>query len=289
MQQNHIKLAERGTLISIAIYTVIAITKLLVGYLFQSHALSADGWNNFTDVLSSIVIFIGLIIAKQPADNEHQYGHWKIENIASLMSAFFMFFIGLQVLLSAISSLIHHQGIQTDVSLVYTGFIASILMFITYFYNNRLAKKINSKSLLAVAKNNWSDASTSFVTAVAIYLNHLWHLPILDSLMAIVVACIILYTGFEIFKEHAFILSDGFNQSELEPIRQTILAHPEVKDIRLLKARNYGATIYVDVTVLMEPTLTVWHSHNVTEEIEQELHDRFNVKFTDVHVEPFQS
>lgn len=287
MHEKHVKLAEKGTLISICIYTLIASLKLLIGHLFQSNAMSADGWNNFTDVLSSVVIFIGIFIAKQPADNEHQYGHWKIENIASLMSAFIMFFIGLQVLFSAISSLVNQQQLQPELSLIITGFIASTLMFITYFYNKTLATKIHSKSLLAVAKNNLSDALTSFITATSILLNYLLKLPVLDSIMALIVAIIILHTGFDIFKEHVFILSDGFNKEELHPIRETILSHQEIKAIRLLKARNYGSTIYVDVTVLMDPTLTVLQSHQVTEDIELELQQKFNVKYTDVHVEPY--
>lgn len=286
-QQHYTRLAERGTLISIWIYTFIATSKLTIGLLFHSNAMSADGWNNFTDVLSSIVIFLGIIIAKQPADNEHQYGHWKIENIASLMSSFIMFFIGFQVLLSALSSFVDKHEVHLDFLLVITGFIASSLMFATYFYNNQLAKKINSKSLLAVAKNNFSDAITSFITTISILLSNLLQLPILDSIMALIVSIIILHTGFDIFKEHVFILSDGFDQEDLEPIRLAILAHNEIKGIRLLKARNYGSIIYVDVTVYMDSSLTVLQSHQVTEDIETELQHKFNVKYTDVHVEPF--
>lgn len=288
-QQHYTRLAERGTLISIWIYTFIATSKLTIGLLFHSNAMSADGWNNFTDVLSSIVIFLGIIIAKQPADNEHQYGHWKIENIASLMSSFIMFFIGFQVLLSALSSFVDKHEVHLDFLLVITGFIASSLMFATYFYNNQLAKKINSKSLLAVAKNNFSDAITSFITTISILLSNLLQLPILDSIMALIVSIIILHTGFDIFKEHVFILSDGFDQEDLEPIRLAILAHNEIKGIRLLKARNYGSIIYVDVTVYMDSSLTVLQSHQVTEDIETELQHKFNVKYTDVHVEPFLS
>ncbi|MBS4750736.1 cation diffusion facilitator family transporter [Granulicatella sp. zg-ZJ] len=288
LKNDHLTLAERGTLISIIIYTVIASLKIILGTLFKSSALSADGWNNFTDVLSSVAVFFGIRLAKQPADEEHQYGHWKVEGISSLMSSFIMCFIGLQVLFSSFTSLVQQEEPNFDLSLAAIGIFASALMFATYFYNHRLANRIQSMGLKAVAQNNLADAFTSLSTAISIFFAVLFKWYWIDSIMAIFVSAFILNTAFSVFKESAFALSDGFDTEQLEPFRKLILSHPEIHDVRSIKARHYGANIYVDVTVLMNAHLTVKESHDVTETIEKELSEQFGVTFTDVHVEPYE-
>ena len=89
------------------------------------------------------------------------------------------------------------------------------------------------------------------------------------------------------FSESAFQLTDGFDQTELDKYIPVILRHPEVKDIREIKARRYGSNIYIDLTVCMDEDLTVFKSHQVTEFIEKELYDEFAISFIDIHVEPY--
>ena len=98
---DRLKQAERGALLSIGTYIFLSAAKLFVGKLFNSEALFADGWNNFTDVISSILVFVGLRLSQKPSDENHPYGHWKFETIASLATSFIMFFIGIEVVRNA--------------------------------------------------------------------------------------------------------------------------------------------------------------------------------------------
>ncbi|MBF0779881.1 MULTISPECIES: cation diffusion facilitator family transporter [unclassified Granulicatella] len=278
--------AEKGTLLSIVVYIILASSKIMIGTLCYSMALVADGWNNFTDILSSIAIFIGMRSSRIPADAEHQYGHWKIESIAGLISAFIMFIIGAQVLFSAVHALLLPNSQEFDSILVWTGLLSSGALALTCLYNYRLARITRSAGLRATAQNNRSDALASLVTGVSLFITKMTQLVWIDSLMAIIVSLIILQTAYSIFKDNAFILSDGFDNASLQDYRQVILAHSEVLDIRALKARHYGANIYVDVTVVMPANLTVKESHSVTEDIERELQQNYHVSFIDIHVEP---
>ena len=79
------KLAERGALISIWAYVVLSILKLVIANTTHSESLQADGFNNITDILGNIAVLIGLKIARRPADDDHTYGHWKVESVASLL------------------------------------------------------------------------------------------------------------------------------------------------------------------------------------------------------------
>ncbi|WP_373180043.1 cation diffusion facilitator family transporter [Enterococcus durans] len=281
-----LKQAELGAIISILAYVIVSILKLSIGNIADSEALRADGLNNFTDILASIAVLIGLRISRKPADNEHRYGHWKAENIASLVTSFIMLLVGIEVLYSSIRSFMDKETWSPDITAAIVGIFSAILMYIVYYFNKKLAEKVKSPGLLAAAKDNRSDAWTSIGTAIAVFAAS-FQLGWLDTLAAMVVGLLILKTAVDIFRESSFSLSDGFDQAELVRYKETIEKIPEVRQVKDIRGRNYGSNIYVDITVLMDSDLTVKESHTVSDIIEHRLFEKFQVHETDVHVEPF--
>ena len=273
-----LKQAERGAILSIITYILLSTSKLVFGKLFFSQALFADGLNNLTDVLSSVLVFVGLKISQKPADKNHPYGHWKFETIASLMTSFIMCIIGIEVIRNAWHIIMNPNPELPSLITAIVGF---------YRFNHSLAKKINSIGLKAAAKDNYSDALTSISTSIAIFAASLG-ISWLDGVMAFIVGIMILKTAYDVFSESTFQLTDGFEPEEMKEYKPLILSHPEVKSIEELKARRYGSNIYLDLTVCMDPNLTVWRSHEITEEIEIELADHFGINFIDIHVEPYK-
>ena len=280
-----LKTAEKGAIISIVAYIFLSTMKIITGYLAHSQALIADGWNNFTDILSSVFVLIGLRLSRRPKDDTHQYGHWKIETIASLMTSFIMFAIGLNVIIPAIMRFFHHRLEQPDPVAFIVGLISAVIMFIVYRYNKKLAEKVNSMGLLAAAKDNLSDALTSIGTSIAIIAS-LWHMPWLDNLTALIIGIIIIHTAWEIFSQSAFALSDGFEQEKLDDYRQFIEQIAGVEGVRNIRGRQYGANIFIDAIVYMDPQMTVQQSHDITEIIEKELMQQFDIFDVEIHVEP---
>ena len=280
-----LKKAELGAIISIAAYILVSAMKLIVGNMANSEALRADGLNNFTDILASVAVLIGLRISQKPADAEHRYGHWKAENVASLVTSFIMLLVGLQVLYSSILSVINKKMESPDITAAIVGLVSAVIMYGVYFFNKRLSEEVKSPGLLAAAKDNRSDAWTSIGTAIAVFAAS-FNLGWLDSVAALVVALLILKTAIDIFKESVFTLSDGFDQEELDQFNEAIRHIQQVQSVKNIKGRSYGSNIYLDVTVTMRPELTVKESHDVADQIENLLRDKFQVFETDVHVEP---
>ena len=280
-----LQLAEQGARLSMVAYITLSFAKLFIGNAFGSASLSADGLNNFTDVISTVAVMIGLRIARRPADEDHPYGHWKAETIASLSTSFIMLLVGLQVLFSSFSKLTGGEFTTPDVVSGVTALIAGFIMIGVYIFNNRLANRINSIGLAASAKDNLSDALTSFAAAIAIF-GSIFGLYWLDGVMAVIVGVVIIKTAIDIFRESAFSLSDGFETNYLAEYRQAILDIPDVQQVTTIAARSYGANVYVDVTILLDAELTVLRSHEITEEVEERMRTAFNVFETDVHVEP---
>jgi cation diffusion facilitator family transporter len=213
-RQQDLKKAETGAILSIVSYIIVTVLKLIVGNFANSKALIADGLNNSTDIIASIVVFIGLRIARKPADKDHAYGHWKAENVASLITSFIMLLIGLEVLYSSIQAILKNDMHSPDSSAAIVGVVSAVIMYGVYLYNKKLSEKVRSSALLAAAKDNRSDAWTSIGTSIAIFAAS-FNLGWLDSLTAVVVACLILKTAVDIFRESAFSLSDGFEEDLL--------------------------------------------------------------------------
>lgn len=281
------QIARRGIYLSIVTYVIISTAKLLVGSNFDSDAVFADGLNNFTDSFASIALLVGMILSQRPADQNHRYGHYKIETITTLIMSFVIFYIGITVTIDSTTALINQAyAAPTPINAV-VGLSSGVIMSGVYWYNNRLGEKLNSPSLKASAKDNLSDALTSFATALSVFLSRtgiLW----LDGAMAIVVGLIIIKSGYDIFKESAFSLSDGFPQEDLDNYRKIVLIVPGVRAVADIRGRNYGANVYIDITILVDPEISVQAGHAITEKVESALQKTEDVTAIDVHVEPYQ-
>ena len=283
--QSNLKLAERGALISIVAYLILSAAKLATGHLLHSSSLVADGFNNLSDIISNVALLIGIRLARQPADRDHRFGHWKIEDLASLVTSIIMFYVGFDVLRDTVQKILSRETTVIDPLGAIVGVGSALVMFAVYLHNRTLAKKAQSKALNAAANDNLSDVVTSLGTSVAIGASAL-NYPIVDQLVAIVITFFILKTAYDIFIESSFSLSDGFDESLLDKYKAAILELPKVSRVKSQRGRTYGSNIYLDVVIEMNPDLSVYESHAITEEVERLLKEKFGVFDIDVHVEP---
>ncbi|WP_018659807.1 cation diffusion facilitator family transporter [Allofustis seminis] len=282
-----LKAAEQGAMISIASYLLLTTMKLSAGIIYHSSSLVADGLNNLTDVISSVAVLVGLKTAQKPADDDHRYGHWRAETIASLMTSFIMFFVGIEILRKSIEKIVTQTLDKPDINAALVALMSAAIIYGVHLYNKNLAKKSNSKGIYAVAKDNLADALTGLATAGAVFasiIGAIW----LDILMAIVVAFIILKTATEIFRSNVFELSDGFNEDKLEEYKRTLERIPQVIHVKTIRGRMYGSYEYLDVTVQVDPQLSLVFAHDLTEEIEEILAIKHQIAHTHVHVEPYE-
>jgi cation diffusion facilitator family transporter len=280
-----LKLGERGAIISIVAYLILSAIKLVIGYMSDSAALRADGLNNTTDIIASIAVLIGLKISQRPPDNDHGYGHWKSETIASMVASFIMIAVGIQVLTDAIPSMFLGRNESPDMLAAYVGVASTIVMVGVYFYNKKLALKINSKAVMAAAKDNLSDAWVSIGTAVGIIGSQL-HMPWLDTLTAIIVGVLICKTAWDIFLQASHELSDGFDEHKIQLYQEVITKLDGVKGIKELKGRNYGNNEVIDVVILVQSTLDIRAAHDIATRVEKVLMSDYGVYDVHVHVEP---
>jgi cation diffusion facilitator family transporter len=279
--------AEAGAFISIVAYVALAASKLFVGYIAHSDGVKADGWNNLSDVIASVAVYIGMKIAKKPRDHNHPYGHSRAENISSLIAAFMMMSIGIDVMVEGVSALLRPEkrGNAPELLAAFVAVASAFVMLFVYSFNMRLAKRTNSQALTAVAKDNLSDALVSIGTVIGIagvQIKLLW----LDPLVAVIIGGIICKTAWEVFMETSHTLTDGFDEQTLTAYKHEIAAIDGVKDVADIKARMLGNDIVLEVTIHVDPYLTVVKSHEIADEVERLMKKRYNIEATHVHIEP---
>lgn len=280
-----LKKGEWGAKLSIIAYICLSVLKLTVGYIANSEALKADGLNNVTDILASIAVLIGLKLSQRPADDDHPYGHWKAESVASMVSSFIMIAIGIQVTYEAIISTFSGIEKSPDLIAAWTGLFCALIMYLVYRYNKKLAHKINSQSVMAAAKDNLSDAWVSIGTFIGI-IGTQFNLPWLDPLTAIIVGLLICKTAWDIFRDASHYLTDGFDEKQIELYKNTVFNCNGVKGVKEIKARNYGNNVVVDLVILVNSNLDIRGGHDIATIVENELINKHNVYEVHVHVEP---
>ncbi|EGQ19576.1 cation efflux family protein [Sporosarcina newyorkensis 2681] len=282
---NDLKLGERGAIISIIAYTILSTLKLISGYLSDSSALKADGLNNTTDIIASIAILVGLRLSQKPPDKDHGYGHWKSETIASMVASFIMLAVGIQVLNEAVTSMFQGGKESPDIGAAYVGVFSAFVMYFVYRYNKKLAEKINSKAVMAAAKDNISDAWVSVGTAIGIFGSQ-FNMPWLDTLTAIIVGLLICKTAWDIFKSASHELSDGFDVVKIKLYREVIQEVYGVVSIKEIKGRNYGNNEVIDVIITVDSSLNIGKAHDISSQVEKVLINKHEVYDVHVHVEP---
>ncbi|MEK4079883.1 cation diffusion facilitator family transporter [Solibacillus sp. FSL K6-1126] len=285
-QYTNLRAGEKGAYLSIIAYIFLSALKLAAGYLGDSEALKADGLNNTTDIIASVAVLIGLRISQRPPDDDHRYGHFRAETIASLVASFIMIYVGIEVLISAGEKIANPIDQNPSYLTIIVAVFSAAVMFAVYKYNLNLSKRINSSAVKAAAYDNRSDAFVSIGTAIGISAA-LLGFSIVDTITAFIIGLIIIKTAIEIFKEAVFSLTDGFDTELISSIEERVSKIPRVRDVTDVRGRQHGSLILVDITVSVNPNLNVRDSHAITEQIENEVKHLNPYATTLVHIEPY--
>ncbi len=281
---NNLRIAQRGAYISLVTYIILSILKFLVGTTYNSAALKADSLNNLTDIFVSVAVLVGLKISVKPADKNHPYGHMKTENITTLIVSFIIMFVGIEVISSNIPKLLQGDYSEPSTLTIWVSFISGIIMILVYLFNWKLAIKTKSTSLKSAAKDNLSDALVSIGTGIGLIFTQ-FGLPIIDIILAVILGFIIVYTGFTIFKESIFTLSDGFHEKDLNNYIEEIENIEGVIDVPSIKGRYHGNSVFLDVTIIVDKDLTLDEAHDICDLVEHQLKEA-GAYSSYVHPEP---
>ena len=259
-------IAMRVSARSMALNIVLTAFKLVAGIVAHSGAMISDAIHSASDVISTIIVMIGVKMAGKAPDRNHPYGHDRFECVASIVLSVMLGLtgaaIGIEGLRNIVGSSYLHLTVPGKLALA-----AAVISIVTkegmFWYTRINAKEIRSSALMADAWHHRSDALSSVGSFVGI-LGARLGFPIMDPLASVIISFFILKAAFDIFLDSISKMTDhACSDPVVNALRKTILAVPGVKGIDVLRTRDFGSMIYVDVEIQAEGSLTLYEVHDI--------------------------
>ena len=264
------KTAIRVSNVSIWGNTLLALFKLLAGIIAHSGAIVSDAVHSFSDVFSSIVVIIGVKMAAKAEDEDHPYGHERLESVAAIILAVVLLVTGLFIGHAAIENLSAQNQPEHTIPGILALIAAAVSIIVKeamYWYTKVYAIRIDSDALMADAWHHRSDALSSIGALIGIYGARmgLWWF---DAAASLVICLFIVKAAYDIFinavekmVDHA--CSDKF-QKELEAY---VLTQAENTRIKRLKTREFGNRIYVELELMADGSMSLFESNRISEKV----------------------
>lgn len=286
--KERLAIANKISYVAIIGNVFLSLIKFIAGIMGKSSAMLADSIHSLSDVLSTVAVLIGLRFSAKPADDDHPYGHEKLEAITSKILAALLFCTGIFIGLEAIKIIFIGSYIIPQKIAIYAAVLSILTKECMYRYTMKGAKKIKSTALEADAWHHRSDALSSIGSFVGI-LGARLGIPILDPLASLIICVLILKVSFDIYRNSINQLVDKAADKEtIDAIRNEIELIEDVERIDELKTRIHGNRIYVDVEISVNKHYSLTKAHNVAEAVHrkiEKLDDR--IIHCMVHVNPY--
>ena len=289
MNGNMEKIAMKVSIISIIANVVLAAFKLVAGILAHSSAMVSDAIHSASDVFSTFVVMIGIKIASKEPDEEHPYGHERMECVAAIILATILCITGLGIGKNALEFI---TGNSSEVSVPgMLALIAAIVSIIVkeamFWYTRHYAKMIDSGALMADAWHHRSDALSSIGAFIGIIFARMGYV-MMDSIACLVICVFIVKAAYDIFKDAIDKMVDKSCSLEVEAeIRTIVMSVDGVKGIDSLSTRLFGNKMYVDLEIRADGEKTLNETHEIAEAVHDSIEAQFEkVKHIMVHVNP---
>ena len=281
--------ALKVSALSIVVNLILSALKLAAGILARSGAMISDALHSASDVFSTIIVMIGLKLSGKESDREHPYGHERLECVAAILLSGILFATGLLIAWQAVKKIIAGQShLHAPGELALLAALLSILVKeLLFHYVRRQAGRLDSGALLAEAWHHRSDALSSVGALIGIAGARMGA-PILDPLASVVICVFIGKAAFDIFMDAVNKMVDhSCSQEQEATMRAYAEAYTGVERVDLLRTREFGNRIYIEMEIAVDGQVPLARAHEVAEGLHDGIEEAFpEVKHVMIHVNP---
>ena len=272
---------ESVSILSIVINLILALLKLGIGFFVGSAALVADGIHSSLDIVSSGATYLGIKVARKPADKEHPYGHWRAETIASFVVIFLLLISVVWIIYEGASSIIEKESIQITFPVLLIVVFSIIINEVMARLKFNIGKKNDSLALIADGEHSRADSLSSVAVLVGLFLTR-W-VTQADGAAAIFVGLYILHETYILSGQTIDNLLDVANPIIEEKIRK--ICQDEEIDLLQIKSRKLGMENFVELKIGLNRQWKIERASEVTKNLEKLLLKRVeNLKFVVIQV-----
>ena len=273
-------------IVGVALNLLLFVGKFIAGLLTGAISITADAFNNLTDAGSSIVTFIGFKLSSKPTDRDHPFGHGRMEYVSGFIVSIIIFLVGFELMKSSVEKIINPSAVEFSyVAMIILG-VSVLVKLYMYLYNRNIAKKINSVSIKATAKDSLNDCIATFVVAVCFVVYKLTDFNA-DGIAGILIALFILYSGFGSAKETiGLLLGVAPDEEYVEKIEKTALSLEGIIGIHDLMVHNYGpGRQIISLHAEVDAHANVNEAHDNIDNAEKVLEEQFGC-IAVIHMDP---
>ena len=288
--ENTSREALRVSSVSIAVNLLLSIAKLAAGLIARSGAMVSDAAHSASDIFSTVIVMIGVKISGKAPDREHPYGHERMECVAAIVLAVTLLLTGLLIGYAGVQQLLpgQREALPMPGALALVAAAVSIAVKEAMFWYTRFhARRLGSQALMADAWHHRSDALSSIGALIGIAGARMG-VPMLDPLASVVICAFIVKAAFDIFREAVDKMVDHSCAPETEAaIRACVLNHGEVRGIDLLRSREFGSRLYIELEIALDGDMSLSRAHEIAEAVHDDVERAFpSVKHIMIHVNP---
>ncbi|MDO4545392.1 MAG: cation diffusion facilitator family transporter [Bacillota bacterium] len=267
---------------------ILCIMKILIGLFSKSIAIVADGINNLADASSSIITLVGFKLASQPEDEDHPYGHARIEYLTGLFISIFIIVIGIQLFRSSIDKILHPDPLTFSYVTIIILVVAILIKLWQSAFNVSIGKKIKSVTLMATAADSRNDVISTSVVLVSVLVGKFAGIQI-DGYMGCLVALFIIWSGIQLVRETSSpLLGEAPDQELVDAITETVEREPGVLGIHDLMVHNYGpGKIFASIHIEVDADGDLMKSHDMIDNIERIVKETLRIEFV-AHMDPIK-
>ena len=267
---------------------IVAVSKIVMGNISKSSAMSADGFASLADGLSNVIAIVGVYLASKPEDEDHQYGHGKIEIITGLIIGLFLLYAGFNVVMEAIGKIKNPVDINISPLSLLVMLFTLVINIIVAYYEYKKGNELNSPILIADSLHTKSDIFVTVGVIIALILIRLGMPYILDPVASFVVSLMIFYAAYNVFKENINILIDVKIVDDKEVKNLVMTEYPCVKEMHKIRSRGTKNNVFMDMHIQVDPKMTVEESHRLMHNIERTIQKNIEENaHVIIHIEPY--
>ena len=275
-------------LIGIALNAALFVAKLVIGLISGSVAITADAVNNLTDASGSVLTLLGFRLAEKPADEDHPFGHARVEYITGLAVAALILLIGVELGKSSVEKILHPAPVAFSVPLAAVLLLSiAVKLWMARFYRT-LGARIDSSALGAAASDSRNDVISTAAVLAACIIGALSGVH-LDGPMGLAVAAFIVWSGIGVARETISpLLGENADPVLVKAMVEDVMAHELVLGVHDVMVHDYGpgqkfATLHVEMDRREDPLVC----HDIIDNIEREILVRHGIHLT-IHYDPLE-
>ena len=264
---------------------LLAVVKLVVGFLYSSIALISDGVHSLSDVITSVVGYFGIRVSSKPADRSHPFGHSRFEPLVAFLIGEALLIVAYEIARDSVERLLGGETLEVNMIMLGVTMVSIIAKEGMFRYSVHVGRKLNSQILIADAYHHRSDVLSSVAVLIGLLLQK-FGFSRGDALAGLVVAVFLVKVSFEIILENVGYLTGRAPPFEIcDEIKKRALSVPNVLGIHDLRAHYVGSKLHVELHIEVPDGLDLKEAHDISEEVKRRIEEMPEVDVAFIHVD----